>query len=92
MSLCVSRLREPRRSPSQGEEGVFHTLVRLGTRLEEAQSKLVGKRLALLESDGALLVPIALVANEDLVDPGRRVLVDLGVPGANVWFWLALPA
>lgn len=72
-------------TPSKREEGILNTLVCLGTSLEEAQPKLVGKRAPLLKGDGALLVPIALVANKDLVDTGRRVLLDLGVPGADVW-------
>jgi hypothetical protein len=70
--------------PSKSEEGLLHTLVSLGTGLKEAQAKLVGELPALLERDGALLVPVALVADKDLVDTRRRVLLDLGVPRADV--------
>lgn len=72
--------------PGQGEECLLDTLVCLCTGLEESQAELVRELLSLVEGDRSLLVPVALVANEDLVDPSRSVLLDIRVPSSDVYF------
>jgi len=72
-------------SPSQREERLLHPLVRLRTRLEESEAELVRKFPTLFDSDSALLVPVAFVSNEDFVDARGSVLLDVGVPSADVW-------
>ena len=71
-------------SPPEREKCLLDTLVRLGTRLEKPEPELVGQRTALVERDGPLLVPVAFVPDEDLVDAGRGVLLNVGVPGPDV--------
>ena len=77
-------------SPSQREECLFDTLVRLCTCLQESKSKLIGELSALFHRNGTFLVPVALVSNEDFVDSVRGVLLNVRVPGSNVWgqIWL----
>lgn len=52
--------------------------------LEEGNAEFVGELLALLGGDDSLLLPVALVSDEDLVDAFGGVLLDVGEPGANV--------
>lgn len=59
--------------------------VALGRDLEEGDAEFVGEGLALFCGDGALLFPVALVADEDLVDAFGGVLLDVGEPCADVW-------
>lgn len=68
----------------EGEEGLFHVDVGLGADLHEGDAELVGERLALLRRHRALLLPVAFVADEDLVDALGGVLLDVGKPGADV--------
>jgi hypothetical protein len=58
--------------------------VALSRDLEEGDAELVSKRLALFCRDGALFFPVALVADEDLVDTFGGVLLDVGEPCADV--------
>jgi hypothetical protein len=58
--------------------------VALGGDLEEGDAELVGEGLALLGADDALVLPVALVANEDLVDALGGVLLHVGKPCADV--------
>ena len=58
--------------------------VALGRDLEEGDAEFVGEGLAALGADGALLFPIALVADEDLVDAFGGVLLDVGELRADV--------
>lgn len=58
--------------------------VALGRNLEERDAELIGEGLPLLGGDGALLFPIALVANEDLVHAFGSMLLDVGEPGTDV--------
>lgn len=51
---------------------------------EERNAEFVGEGLATLCADGALLLPIALVSDEDLIDAFGCVLLDVGEPGADV--------
>ena len=71
-------------SPRERKETLLDTLVCLGTRLEKPQSKLVGECAPLVERDGSLLLVIALVPDQDLVDPRRSVLLDIGMPSADI--------
>jgi len=66
------------------EEGLLDIDVGLCADLHERDPQLVSERLALLRADGALLFPIALVADEDLVDAFAGVLLDVGEPGADI--------
>lgn len=52
--------------------------------LEERNAEFVGEGLATLCADGTLLLPVALVADEDLIDAFGCVLLDVGEPGADV--------
>ena len=53
--------------PRQSEEGLLDTLVDLRGGLHELDAELVGELAALFLRDGALLCPVGLVADEDLV-------------------------
>ena len=66
-------------------EGLVDVDVALGRDLEEGDAEFVGEGLALFCGDGALLFPVALVADEDLVDAFGGVLLDVGEPCADVW-------
>jgi hypothetical protein len=68
----------------EAEEGLLDVDVWLSADLHEGNAKLVGERLALLGGDCALLFPVTLVANEDLVDAFGRMLLDVREPGADV--------
>ena len=70
---------------SQTVKGLVNIDVALCRDLEEGNSKLISESLALFCRDSALLFPIALVANEDLVDTLGGVLFNVGEPCANVW-------
>lgn len=52
--------------------------------LEKRDAEFVGKRLALFCGDCALFLPVALVADEDLVDAFGGVLLDVGEPCADI--------
>ena len=65
-------------------EGLVDVDVALCRDLEEGDAEFVGEGLAALGADGALLFPIALVADEDLVDAFGGVLFDVGEPRADV--------
>ena len=41
--------------------------------------------LATLHGDHTLLIPVAFVADEDLLDAFGGVLLDVGEPGTNIW-------
>jgi hypothetical protein len=68
----------------EGVEGLVDVDVALGRDLEEGYAELVGEGLALLGRDDPLLVPVALVSDQDLVDALSRVLLDVCEPGADV--------
>lgn len=72
-------------------ERFLHVDVALGRDLEEGDAEFVGQRLALLGADGALLLPVAFVADEDLVDAFAGVLLDIGEPGADVCYSVRRP-
>lgn len=65
-------------------EGLVDVDVALGGDLEEGDAELVGEGLALLGADDALVLPVALVSDEDLVDALGGVLFYVGEPGADV--------
>lgn len=65
-------------------EGLVDVDVALGRDLEEGDAQLLGQGLALLGRDGALLLPVALVADQDLVDALGGVLLYVCEPGADV--------
>ena len=63
--------------PGEGEERLFDVDVALGTDLHKGNAELVGESLALCSGNGALLLPVALVADEDLVDAFGCMLLDV---------------
>lgn len=65
-------------------EGVLDVDVALGGDLHEGDTQLVGQLLALFAGHHALVLPVALVADEDLVDALGGVLLDVGEPGADI--------
>ena len=71
-------------APGKCEERLLDALVDLRRGLHELDAKLVGKLAALLLGDRALVRPVRLVADEDLVHAVRGVLLDVRVPGADV--------
>lgn len=68
----------------EAEEGLLDVDVGLGADFHEGNAELVRERLALLGRNRALLLPIALVADKDLVHALCRVLLDVGEPRADV--------
>lgn len=66
------------------EERLLHIDVRLRADLQEGDAQLVRERLALLRGHHALVLPVALVADEDLVHALGGVLLDVGEPGADI--------
>lgn len=68
----------------QAVEGLVDVDAALGRDLEEGNAELVGQLLALFGGDDALLLPVALVANQNLVDALGGVLLDVGEPRADV--------
>ena len=69
----------------QTVEGLVDVDVALGRDLEEGNAQFVGKSLALLRGYYPLLLPVALVADQNLVDAFGGVLLDVGEPGADVY-------
>ena len=65
-------------------EGLVDVDVALGGDLEEGDAELVGEGLALFLGDDALVLPVALVANQDLVNALGGVLLDVLEPRADV--------
>jgi hypothetical protein len=72
----------------QRVESLVDVDVALSRDLQERDAEFVGEGLALFCGDGALLFPVALVADEDLVDAFRGVLLDVGEPCADVCCFL----
>lgn len=70
--------------PCKCEERLFDTLVVFGTGLDKSQTKLIGQLSTLLQRHRSLLVPIALVTNQNLVDSFRSMLLDVLVPSLYV--------
>jgi hypothetical protein len=70
--------------PCECEESLLDSLVCLRTRFEEPEPKLVGELTPLLDRDSSLVVPVALVPDQDLVDTLGGVLLDVGVPCADI--------
>ncbi len=68
----------------EAEEGLLDVDVALRRDLHERYAQLVRQRLPLLGRDGALLLPVAIVAYDDLVDALGRVLLYVGEPGPDV--------
>jgi len=69
---------------SQLEERLFHANVALCTDFHERNAELICKSLTLRSADLALFFPVAFVADQDLVDAFRCMLLDVGEPGAYV--------
>ncbi len=63
--------------PRQSEECFFYALIYFCRRLHEFDAELVSKLPSLLFCDDFLVRPIRFVANEDLVNSFRSVLLDV---------------
>ena len=72
-------------APCECEERLLDSLVHLGGCLHEPNAQLFGKLSTLLLRHCSLVSPVGLVANEDLVYAFRRMLLDVGVPGTDVF-------
>lgn len=70
--------------PCKGEERLFYTLVHFGTRLHEPNTKLVRECFTLFGCDLALVLPVRLVPNENLVHPVGRVLFYVCMPRSDI--------
>ena len=68
----------------EAEEGLLDVDIALGRDFHEGDAELVGQCLALFGGDGAFLLPVAFVADEDFVHAFGGVLFDVGEPGADV--------
>lgn len=68
----------------EGVEGLVDVDVALGRDLEEGDAQLVRQRLSLFCADRPLLLPVALVADQDLVDALGGVLLYVCEPGADI--------
>lgn len=66
------------------EERLLDIDIRLRADLQERDAQLVRERLAALCGHHALVFPVALVADEDLVYALGGVLLDVGEPGADI--------
>ncbi len=71
-------------APGKCEERLLDALVDFRRGLHELDAELVGELAALLLGHRALVRPVRLVADEDLVHAFRGVLFDVRVPGADV--------
>lgn len=71
-------------------EGLVDVDVALCADLEEGNAEFVCKGLALFCGDGALLFPVALVADKDLVDSLGGMLFDIGEPCADVCGYVSM--
>jgi hypothetical protein len=69
---------------SEAVECLVNVDVALGRDLEEWDAKFIGERLALFCADDSLLFPVALVADQDLVDTFGGVLFYVLEPSADV--------
>lgn len=72
-------------------KGLVDVDVALGRHLQERDAQLIGQRLSLLRRDRPLLFPVALVADQDLVNALRRVLLYVREPSPYVCSSQRLP-
>lgn len=71
----------------KAEEGLLDVLVGFGRDFEEGDAQLVCEGLALLCRYSALLLPVALVSDQNLVYTFRCVLLYIGEPGTDICLW-----
>lgn len=70
--------------PCESEKRLLYTLVDFGARLHEPNTKLVRECFALVGRDLALVLPVRLVPNQNLVYTLGRVLFDIRMPRSNI--------
>lgn len=68
----------------EGEKGLFDVDVALCADFHKGDAEFVSKGLALGGGDGALLFPVTLVADQDLVYAFGCVLLDIGEPCSDI--------
>lgn len=66
-------------------EGLLDVDVVLGRNLQERDAELIGQLLSLFGRNSSLLLPVTLVANQNLVYPFARVLFDVRKPSADIY-------
>lgn len=71
-------------SPCQAEESIFNTLVDLCASFHELDSEFFSQFATLFLGNSTLVVPIALVPNENLVDALGSMLFNVLVPGSDI--------
>lgn len=70
--------------PCESKECLLYTLVDFGARLHEPNTKLICECFPLFGRDLALVLPVRLVPNENLVYTLGRVLFDIRMPRSNI--------
>ena len=71
--------------PCEGEERLFNTYIYLRRGLNKLDSEFLRKLTALVLCYSPLIRPVRLVADENLVHSFRSMLLDVGVPRADVY-------
>lgn len=70
--------------PGECEERILDAIIDLCRGLHELNTKLIGEFAPLLLCDGALVCPVRLVADKNLVDSFGSVLFNVGMPCTDV--------
>ena len=70
--------------PRQGEESLFDPLIYLCRGFHEPNAEFISKLTTLLLCYSPLIRPVRLIANENLVDPFRGMLLNIVVPRSDV--------
>ena len=77
-------------APSKREECLLDTLVNLRRCFHETDVKFIREFTALLFADCSLLHPIRFVTNKNLINTFWGMLLNVRVPGPNVWQFLSV--
>ncbi len=71
--------------PREREESILDTIIVLCRRLHEANTKFIREFATLLFCNCTFIRPVRLIADQDLIDTFRSMLLDVCVPGSNIW-------
>jgi len=77
-------------APCECEERLLDTLVNFRWRFHEANGKFIRELTALLLSNHSLIRPIRFVTNKDLINTFWGMLLNVWVPGPDVWWTLGV--
>ncbi len=72
-------------TPCKGKESIFNSFVYLRRGFDKFDPEFFRKLTALIFCYSPLVRPVRLVANENLVHTLRSMLLDVSVPGANIY-------